>query len=74
MEGKTTILKFDIEDGTPSKIFSSISNKRYYIGYEDGRLETRKSTNFIKENEYFDLGNISEIVSDDKDFIIVANA
>lgn len=74
MEGRTTILKFGTENKKPSKIFSSTSNKRYYIGYKDGKLETRKSTNFVKENEYSDLGNILEIVSDDKDFIIVANS
>ena len=59
--------------GTIRKVFASSSNKRYFIGYSSGLLELRTSTNFEIETTFQDLGDIIDITSDDKTFVVISN-
>jgi hypothetical protein len=73
MESKKSIIK-TAADGYPSKVYATSKNKRYLIGYEDGKLELRTSTNFAIEDgdTIEDLGHIVDIISDDATYIIVS--
>ena len=54
-------------------MYASNNNRRYFLGYDDGTVQTIRSTNFEKDLTFKDLGDIIDIVSDDNDFIIVSN-
>ncbi len=59
---------------TITKVSSTLGNKRYYFGYENGTLEARTSTTFQRVGIIKNLGsNIIEVITDEKEFIIVSN-
>lgn len=52
---------------------SSHGNKNCFIGYSDGTLEIRSPVNLEITQTLKGLGVITNIVTDDKEFIIISN-
>ena len=72
MEAQRVVISEPTE-GKVSKVYRTVDNKFYYIGYENGILERRSSINLKIEKSYSDLGHIKEILSDDETYMVVAN-
>mmetsp|Transcript_39909 Transcript_39909/g.38459 ORF Transcript_39909/g.38459 Transcript_39909/m.38459 type:complete len:119 (+) Transcript_39909:146-502(+) len=63
--GQKILLSESVAGRIVSRVYVKQNNKYYFIGYKDGVLEVRNSTNFIKEYDIIGLGEIIDIVSDE---------